>query len=210
MMAAEEMIIQLLYWLKDLSYLGIALALTVEAVPAEIVLPLAGYWVSQGDYRYFFTVLAGIIGGVLGPLTLYALGRFGGRPMVVKYGRYFLIKERHVASSDRFFEKYGAGVAFFGRFIPLVRTAISVPCGMAKMNVWLFMTYTALGVTPITLLYVYVGMKLGEHWERAGEIVSPYARGVGLSILLVLLFIAWVKWSKKRAKRIGNGDSSYS
>ncbi|MDA6082996.1 DedA family protein, partial [Escherichia coli] len=76
--------------------------------PAEVVLPLAGFWVFQGDFNYYLVVLAGTVGGTIGPLTLYALGRYGGRPMVLKYGKYFLVSQKQIDASDKFFEKYGA------------------------------------------------------------------------------------------------------
>lgn len=91
---------------KDLSYAGLVIALSFEFVPAELVLPMAGYWVYLGDMKLWLAILAGTVGGTFGPLTLYALGRYGGRPMVEKYGKYFLIRPHHVEASDKFFEKY--------------------------------------------------------------------------------------------------------
>jgi len=127
----ETLIMQMVESFKELSYFGIMLALTFEFVPAELVLPLAGYWVYEGDMNLIGAIIAGSIGGVLGPLTLYALGRYGGRTVILKYGKYFFIKEEHMDKSDQFFEKYGGAVAFLGRFVPGVRTAISIPCGIA-------------------------------------------------------------------------------
>ncbi len=101
----DELILTIVENFKELSYIGIMLALTIEFVPAEIVLPLAGYWVYQGDMTLFGTVLAGTIGGTFGPLTLYALGRFGGRPFILKYGKYFFINEEKLSKADEFFEK---------------------------------------------------------------------------------------------------------
>lgn len=150
----EEMIIHFIEFLKQFSYFGIILALTIETVPAEIVLPMAGYWVFQGDMNFLLAVLAGTLGGTTGPLTLYALGRYGGRPLILKYGKYFFVKEQHIDASDHFFRKYGASVAFIGRFIPGIRTAISIPCGISKMNVWKFSLYTFLAMLPITTLYI--------------------------------------------------------
>jgi len=174
---------------KDLGYFGVLLALCFEFIPAEVVLPLAGFWVSQGDYSFWGIVLAGTIGGTIGPITLYALGRYGGRPLVIKYGKYFLINEKQVNAADRFFAKYGAGVAFFARFLPVVRTAISVPCGIMKMSLAKFSTYTFLAMFPITALYVYLGQKLGENWEEAGPLFSQYLRP--FIIVLVILLAAY-------------------
>lgn len=97
---------------KGLSYFGIMLALTFEFVPAELVLPLAGYWVFEGDMNLYGAIFAGSIGGVLGPLTLYAIGRYGGRAAIIKFGKYFFIKDEHISKSDQFFEKYGGSIAF--------------------------------------------------------------------------------------------------
>ena len=109
----EAFILSVLETLKGFGYFGILFALCFEFVPAEIVLPLAGFWVAEGDFHYALTVLAGSVGGTIGPITLYALGKYGGRPMVIKYGKYFLIQEKQIRAADRFFEKYGASVAFF-------------------------------------------------------------------------------------------------
>lgn len=183
----EEIALYLVQTFKSLSYLGIMLSLTLEFIPAELVLPLSGYWVSEGDFNLYLTILAGTIGGVLGPLTLYALGRYGGRPMVEKYGKFFLIKEKHINKADIFFNKYGAGVAFFGRFLPVVRTSVSIPCGMMKMNVWKFSIYTFLAMLPITSLYVYLGFKLGSHWENVVPIAKEYMQPI---VIVIVLFIS--------------------
>jgi len=197
----EELILSLIMMFKSLGYFGVLLALCFEFIPAEIVLPLAGFWVANGEFNYIGMVLAGTVGGTLGPLTLYALGRYGGRPLVVKYGKYFLINERQVDAADRFFDKYGAGVAFFARFLPIVRTAISVPCGMTKMSVWKFSIYTFSAMLPITALYIYLGMKLGENWEEASALFSEYMTPVIIVIVIGIVIYAGIKlYQKKRQK----------
>lgn len=195
----EVLILQMMEALKSLSYFGIMLALTFEFVPAELVLPLAGYWVYEGDLVLYGAIFAGSIGGVLGPLTLYALGRYGGRPMVIKYGKYFLIKEEHIDKSDRFFEKYGAGVAFLGRFVPGVRTAVSIPCGMAKMNVWKFMFFTYIAMLPVTAVYVYLGYRLGPQWARAGELFGQYANYL---LIPIVIAVFWLVLKQRKLRSI--------
>lgn len=151
---------------KSLSYLGIFLALCIEFVPAEIVLPLAGYWVYQGDMSMFGVVAAGSLGGVAGPLTLYWLGRYGGG----RFGtlRQILLYQAWSAwKIGQVFEKHGGFVAFSGRFIPGIRTLISIPCGLAKMNVWVFCIYTFLAITPITFVYVYLGFTSAKTGARS-------------------------------------------
>lgn len=200
----EEFVLSMIMVFKSLGYFGVLLALCFEFVPAEIVLPLAGFWVANGEFNYIGMVIAGTIGGTIGPLTLYALGRYGGRPLVVKYGKYFLINERQVDAADRFFEKYGAGVAFFARFLPVVRTAISVPCGMAKMSVWNFAIYTFSAMLPITALYIYLGMKLGENWEEASALFSEYMTPVILVIAVGIIVYAGIQLYKKKRQKASN------
>ncbi|RFU64438.1 DedA family protein [Peribacillus saganii] len=189
----ESLILAMIEYLKQLSYGGVVLALTFEFVPAELVLPLVGYWVYQGDMIMWLAILAGTVGGTFGPLTLYALGRYGGRPFVERFGKYFLIREKEINAAESFFEKYGAGVALFGRFIPGVRTAISLPCGMAKMNVWTFSIYTFIGVLPMTAIYVYLGYKLGPRWKDMAEIIKPYSLPIGAAVLSILIIYIIIK-----------------
>ena len=193
----ESLIMDMIEAFKSLSYFGVLLALTFEFIPAEVVLPLAGYWVYQGEWNLVLTILAGSIGGVTGPLTLYALGKYGGRPLVMKFGKYFLVKEEQVNKAEYFFDKYGAGIAFFGRFVPGIRTAISLPCGILKMNIWKFMLYTYLAMLPVTTIYVYLGYKLGPQWEQAGAIFAQYANFLLIPIALIVI---WLFFKAKKRK----------
>jgi len=194
----EELILSMLEQFKELSYFGIMLALTFEFVPAELVLPLAGYWVYEGDMTLWGTVLAGTVGGTFGPLTLYAVGRYGGRPFILKFGKYFFINEEKLTKADGFFEKNGAMVAFTARFLPGVRTLISIPCGMAKMNVWVFSIYTFVAMLPITFIYVYLGFKLGENWKNVGELANQYILPAGIAVLVI--FVAYKLITRKKKK----------
>lgn len=193
-----EHVIQFIDFLKQFSYIGIIILLTSETIPSEIILPMVGYWVYQGDMNFYLAVLSGIIGGTTGPLGLYAIGRFGGRPFILKYGKYFLIKEKHIDASDVFFQKYGYIVAFIGRFIPGIRTAISIPCGISKMNVWVFGLYTITAMIPISTLYVYLGLKLGENWDEVGPILSAYLTPIGISIFILLIIYMIIKFLKSK------------
>ncbi|MCM3176816.1 DedA family protein [Cytobacillus horneckiae] len=196
----EQLILDLVNWFKDLSYIGIFLALCIEFIPAEVVLPLSGFWVSEGDMRFWGVVIAGSLGGVVGPLTLYALGRFGGRPFIEKYGKYFFIKEDSLRKADAFFEKHGAFVAFSARFLPGVRTIISIPCGMAKMNVWAFSLYTLLAMAPITFFYVYLGVKLGQNWADVKGILNEYMLPFGMALVIGFIVYLLIKRKKNKEK----------
>ncbi|WP_338786799.1 DedA family protein [Metabacillus sp. FJAT-53654] len=202
----EEFILSIIENFKELSYLGIMLALTIEFVPAELVLPLAGFWVFEGDMTLWGTVLAGTIGGTFGPLTLYAVGRFGGRPFLLKFGKFVFINEEKLANADTFFERNGAMVAFTARFLPGVRTLISIPCGMAKMNVWVFSIYTFLAMFPITFIYVYLGFKLGERWKDVAELANSYILPIGVGVLVIFLLYKFLSIRRKKLinKNIAN------
>jgi membrane protein DedA with SNARE-associated domain len=195
----EELILSMIENFKELSYFGIMLALTIEFVPAELVLPLAGFWVYEGDMTLWGTVLAGTIGGTFGPLTLYAVGRYGGRPFLLKFGKFVFINEEKLAKADEFFERNGAMVAFTARFLPGVRTLISIPCGMAKMNVWVFSIYTFLAMLPITFIYVFLGFKLGERWEDVAGLANTYILPIGISVLILFITYKLIKMKKNKS-----------
>ena len=197
----DAIIMPMIEFFKGFGYFGVGLALCFEFIPAEVVLPLAGYWISQGEFNYYLMVLAGTIGGTIGPLTLYALGRYGGRPLAVKYGKYFLVNEKQLNAADIFFAKYGSGVAFFARFMPVVRTAISIPCGMMKMSVWKFSIYTFAAMLPITALYVYLGVKLGENWEQAGVLFKDYLQPFVIIIVILAAVYGVYKYRQKLLAR---------
>lgn len=197
----DTIIMSMVEFFKGFGYFGVLLALCFEFIPAEIVLPMAGFWISQGEFNYYLMVLAGTVGGTIGPITLYALGRYGGRPLVLKYGKYFLVNEKQVNAADKFFAKYGAGVAFFARFMPVVRTAISVPCGMAKMSLAKFSIYTFAAMLPITALYVYLGIKLGENWEEAGALFKQYLQPVIIALAILALIYGVYKYRQKLLER---------
>ncbi|PEZ07580.1 alkaline phosphatase [Bacillus sp. AFS018417] len=196
----DQLILDFINYLKQFSYFGVIFALTFEFVPAEIVLPLVGYWVYEGAMNFWIAVLAGTIGGTTGPLTLYAIGYYGGRPLLLKYGKYFFIKEEQIQKADDFFAKYGPVVAFTGRFIPGVRTLISVPCGMAKMNIWQFAIYTFIAMVPVTTLYIYVGMKLGPHWQKAGAMVDQYMLPILGVVFVFIIGMVISKMVKKKSR----------
>ncbi|MEW9669543.1 DedA family protein [Ammoniphilus sp. 3BR4] len=193
----EHFLMELVYVLKELSYFGVILALTFEFIPGELVLPLVGYWVYQGEMNLWLAILAGSIGGVTGPLTLYSLGKYGGRPIIQKYGKYFFIREKEIIMSERFFEKYGAGVAFFGRFIPGVRTAISIPCGIANMSPVIFCWYTFLAMLPISSLYIFLGYQLGPNWKSVEPLLKQYLVPLGIIVVSAIFLYMLLNKLKK-------------
>jgi membrane protein DedA with SNARE-associated domain len=187
----------ILEFLSQLGYFGIALGLMIEIIPSEIVLGYGGYMISQGHLNFIGAVIAGTIGGTLAQLFLYWAGYYGGRPFLEKYGKYVLIKKNHIDIAEQWFEKYGAGVIFSARFIPVVRHAISIPAGIAKMSATKFTLYTVAAIIPWTILFLYLGKVLGSNWANIKEYAQPYVMPaiIGAIVLGAIYFL--IKKTKK-------------
>lgn len=172
---------------SQLGYYGIALGLMIEVIPSEIVLSYGGYLISVGEIHFFGALLAGVIGGTLAQIFLYLIGLYGGRPFIMKYGRFLLISENHLDSAEKWFKTYGTGVIFGARFIPVVRHAISIPAGIAKMPLYIFIIYTIAAMIPWTVLFLLLGMELGVHWQQIETYSKPFLVHIILLSLIGIL-----------------------
>jgi len=193
----KEFIFSVLEFLSELGYFGIALGLMIEVIPSEIVLGYGGYMISEGILGYPGAIIAGTIGGTFAQLFLYWAGYYGGRPFLEKYGKYVFIKKKQIDLSELWFSKYGVGVIFFARFIPVVRHAISIPAGIAKMSAAKFTLYTVAAIIPWTILFLYLGHQLGDNWSHIKEYAAQYTLPIviGAVILGVIYFL--IKKTKK-------------
>lgn len=176
----KELFFSIFEVLSQLGYIGIALGLMVEVIPSEIVLSYGGYLVSTGKIHFWGALAAGIIGGTIAQLFLYWIGVYGGRPFLDKYGKFLLIKKSHLDASEQWFQKYGTGVIFTARFVPVIRHAISIPAGIAKMPLSTFSMYTIAAMIPWTVLFLLLGIQLGDHWRE----IKEYAKPVLLPIII--------------------------
>lgn len=173
---------------------GVVALMAVESanipLPSEVIMPFSGFVASQGRFTIFEAALAGGLGCLLGSLVSYWLGAIGGRPLIEKYGKYILISHHDLDVADRWFQKYGAPAAFFGRLLPVVRTFISFPAGIARTNLLKFSIYTFVGSVIWSYFLASIGFKLGENWEAVRE----YFRGadVIIAILIVLGLAYWI------------------
>ena len=176
-------------------YLGIVLLMGIESacipLPSEIIMPFSGYLVFRGDFELFRVSLAGAFGCVVGSVPAYYLGLYGGRPLVEKYGKYVLISHRDLDTADRWFERWGDWAIFFSRLLPVVRTFISFPAGVARMNFPRFVLYTFVGSFPWCLGLAYVGMKLGQNWETLGVYFHKFDMVIGVLIALGVAYYIW-------------------
>jgi membrane protein DedA with SNARE-associated domain len=169
----HDIVNQMLEFLTGLGYWGIVLGLVVEVIPSEIVLAYAGYLVHTGKINFFEAVLFGTIGAVLQQLILYWIGRYGGRPLLDRIAKYIHLKQKHIDTAERWFDKYGSGVVFTARFVPVLRQAISIPAGMAKMSHTRFILLTASASVIWAVIFVSLGKTLGENWKDIQHSAGP-------------------------------------
>lgn len=189
---------QLLQFFSSLGYAGIALGLMIEVIPSEIVLSYAGYLVMRGEINFTQAVIAGTVGGTLAQVFLYWLGYYGGRPIIERYGKYLLIQKKHLDVAEEWFNKYGTGVVFFARFIPVVRHAISIPAGLAQMSLTRFTVYTVLAIIPWSIFFIYLGEKLGGNWWHIKAYASDYTHYFIIGAVLFIALYIGVKFFQKK------------
>lgn len=198
----HEIVDKLLHWIEGLGYLGILLGLMLEVIPSEIVLGYAGYLVSDNQITYWGAVLFGVLGAVAQQWILYGIGRYAGRPFFEKYGKFIKIKPKHLDIAENWFLRYGAGIVFTARFVPVMRQVISIPAGMARMSFSLFTLLTTLASIPWVLLFVYLGKTAGENWEHIDEKAAPYVQPAILIAIALLIVYVLYKVIKRKGKTI--------
>lgn len=185
-------------------YLGLAAAMGIESamipLPSELILPFAGFLVSDPTqiepitgqpWNFWIAVIVATIGNTLGSLIAYAIGAYGGRPFLERYGRYLLIRPHEIEAADEFFRKYGAPTVFFGRLLPIVRTFISFPAGVTRMPIGKFILYSTAGALPWSIALVYAGMQLGANWVEIREILRPFDLAIFIAVIVVFGLLLW-------------------
>lgn len=182
------------FLMTNFGYFGMFLGMVLEAViiiiPSEVILATGGILAGRGIFSFWMAFLVGLVGSVFCAIIIYLIGYFGGRSFVKKYGKFFFMKEEDIEKCDIWFEKYGPLAAFLTRNFPIVRTLISLPMGISKVNFPRFVLFTTLGSIPWTFAFVYVGYALGNNWI----ILNNFVRKLKLPIiiLLILLFINYL------------------
>ena len=183
--------------------LGIVLAMAIESccipLPSELVMPLAGIMIVNGKLLHgtnslvalLLVALAGAAGCLLGSIIAYIIGYTGGRPLLLKYGRYLLISQHDADKADQFFQRWGSETTFFSRLLPVVRTYISLPAGIAKMPFAKFCIYTVLGSFPWCLLLAYVGTIIGGNLATLSPIFHTF--DVVILIVLAVLIALYIR-----------------
>lgn len=207
MHAYEQAVIDFLRTLYEtVGWPGVVLAMAIESacipLPSELIMPLAGWMlVKDGGMGWEGLLLAGFLGGVgctLGSAVAYWIGAIGGRPVAEKYGYYVFVTRRDLDRMDRWFARYGDQIAFFSRLLPVVRTFISLPAGVARANFPKFLLYTFLGSVIWSFALAWAGYEVGANWEDIRATMRPFDIPI---ILVVLALAGWHVRHKLRERR---------
>lgn len=187
-------------------YVGVFFLMLLEScgipMPSEVIMPFSGFLVADGKMLFWLIVFAGTFGNLVGSWLAYWIGLKGGRPLIEKYGKYILISKHDLDLADRWFTKYGDWTVFFGRLLPVVRTYISFPAGISKMNFKKFSLYTFFGALPWTALFAWLGIKMGNNWELIRTKLHNFDLAIGLVVLalIALYVIRHIRISRAEAK----------
>jgi membrane protein DedA with SNARE-associated domain len=179
---------------------GVVLMMAIESacipLPSEVIMPLTGQYLVKGWGDLVIAGLAGAIGCTLGSALAYWVGALGGRPIVERYGKYILINHHHLDTADRWFARWGEATAFFSRLVPIVRTFISFPAGVARMNFPKFLLYTFLGSFPWSFLLAWAGWTWNPRDVAAA--IRPFDLPIGLIILGLIVWFVVRNWRNRK------------
>ena len=211
MEALEHQLVNFLMNLfQTIGWFGVVVIMVLESanipIPSEVTMPLAGWMLIQAQglsswHAFLLGGLWGAVGCTLGSVISYALGAWGGRPLVERYGKYILVHEEDLEKADRWFARWGDWAAFISRLLPIVRTFISFPAGVVRMNFPRFTFFSFIGSFVWCGLLALGGYYLGEHWEELRAIMRPFDIPIAIVIVVALLYYVYrhVRKSRKKA-----------
>ena len=197
-------------FIASTGYAGVFVLMALESmiapVPSEAVMPFAGFLIADGTFSWFGVIFFSTLGSIAGSLISYYLGYYGGRPLVLRVGKYFLLDKSHLELTEKYFGKRGETTILISRFIPVVRHLISIPAGLAKMNIWKFILYTTIGASIWNTILTVAGYYLKNNW---GEIMkySHIIDFVVVALMLVALIYVIMKLRKDYKKRKAAANS---
>ncbi|MCY0876693.1 MAG: DedA family protein [Firmicutes bacterium] len=188
--------------IRHYGILAVFLAMVLESacipLPSELIMTYAGFEAFRGNIAFAPAVVAGIVGNVVGAMIAYYVGSRGGRVFLQRYGKYIFFSEKHFAAAERYFVRYGTVTTLVSRVLPVLRTFISLPAGIARMDRRRFLLYTTIGSIPWVYVLTYLGYKLGQNWT------SISAHFTALTVIFVVIFVAAVIWfwTSARARKV--------
>lgn len=181
-------------------FLLMALQSACIPIPSEVIMPFAGYKLGHSIAELIVLATVASLASNLGSIPAYWLGARGGRPMIERYGRFILLNRRDLDLADRFFNRFGSITVLIGRMLPIVRTFIAFPAGIARMNQVRFHIYTFIGSWPWCFVLAYIGMKLGNRWNSDPHfkaVFHHFQLGVEVALLAAVLFFVWTHWKNR-------------
>ncbi len=205
-------------------YVGVAAAVALETIvapiPSEVILPMAGWKVSQSaadpsvlepltglPWNIPLAVALATVGSVVGALVGYGIGLWGGRPLLDRYGRYVGIGTEDLDRADRWFERWGSWAVFLGRMVPLVRTFVSYPAGISRMPLGRFVLFSTLGSLPWNAALIVAGFFVGENYPQIEAAIKPYEYVIYTAVIgIVVLVVARWQWGKRRGRRASSAS----
>ena len=195
-----------IHTLSSLGYLGIVFLMAIESacipLPSEIIMPFSGFLVSQGIFTLWGAALAGAVGCTIGSTVAYVVGAVGGRRLALNYGKFILLSAHDIDVADHWFARFGEATVFFTRLMPLVRTFISLPAGIARMPFVRFIVYSFVGSLIWSAFLAYIGMQLGAHWDQLKPIFQKF------DVLFAVLVIALIAFYIYRHVRPAAGEAA--
>ncbi len=190
--------------IESFDYLGVALLMLAEnlfpPIPSEAILPLTGFLVGRGDLAFFPALAVSTSGSLLGAFALYALGRWGGRSLILRHGKLLRVTDADLDRADGWFDRYGGWVVLFGRMVPFVRSVVSIPAGLSEMPMLRFAILTAVGSGAWNALLIGTGWALGENWVRASAAVSSVSNMVLVAVVGSAALCLVTFWRRKGAR----------
>ncbi len=189
-------------------YAGVAFLMALESmifpIPSEAVMPFAGFLIAQKKFTWTGVIFFSTLGSIIGSWLSYWIGSYGGRPIILKYGKYLLLDTHHLEITENYFNKKGDATIFISRFIPVVRHLISIPAGIAKMNFWKFTLYTIVGAGLWNTFLTWVGFKLKDHWDNLLKSEWKHILDY-VFVALIIAFFAYLGykiWDEKKKRAI--------
>ena len=203
-MIAELLSNYIAAFISSIGYIGVFILMALESaalpVPSEVIMSFAGYLAYQGVFNLIIVSIVGALGCMFGSIVSYYIGLKGGRPFLDKYGKYFFLNHEHLNLAEKWFLKYGDKAVFFSRLLPVLRTFISLPAGIAKYSFKKLVIFSFIGSLPWCFALAYIGFRLGKHWKN----IIAFFNGLDIFIVIVIVFTFTYFWKKNKDRKIQN------